>query len=232
MPALKSVLIRGENLMFQRPGGFTFSAPAFSVSAGEAVAVLGPSGSGKSTFLDLVAGVLRPSSGTLEAFGHDTNKLSLGALDQLRGDCIGVIFQEHNLLPFASVFQNVALGVQFSKARRARLKSGSLATEIAALLTAMDLDAETMMHRPAHTLSVGQRQRVAAARALLGDPPLVIADEPTSALDEGNQQRFMDLLHAARRASGAALLFVTHDPRLVQDFDRLIDLSDQGARLR
>ena len=79
---------------------------------------------------------------------------------------------------------------------------------------------------------VGQRQRVAAARALLGDPPLVIADEPTSALDEGNQQRFMDLLHAARRASGAALLFVTHDPRLVQDFDRLIDLSDQGAWLR
>ena len=164
------MLIRGENLLFQRPGGFELHVPDISVSAGEAVAILGPSGSGKSTLLDLIGGVLRPSSGMLEAFGQDTGRLSLGALDQLRGDCIGVIFQEHNLLPFASVFQNVALGVQFSKARRARLKSGSLATEIAALLTEMDLDAETMMHRPAHTLSVGQRQRVAAARALADQP--------------------------------------------------------------
>ena len=224
------MLIRGENLLFQRPGGFELYLPDISVSAGEAVAILGPSGSGKSTLLDLIGGVLRPSSGTLEAFGQDTGRLSLGALDRLRGDNIGVVFQEHNLLPFATVFQNVALGVQFSKVRRGRLKSGSLYAEIVKLLNAMDLDAEAILRRPAHTLSVGQRQRVAAARALLGEPPLIIADEPTSALDEGNQQRFMDLLQAARQASGSALLFVTHDSRLVTDFDRLIDLSDQGAR--
>ena len=122
----------------------------------------------------------------------------------------------------------MALGVQFSKVRRKRIANSSLSAEIERLLQAMDLSAEGLLQRPAHRLSVGQRQRVAAARALLGNPPLIIADEPTSALDEGNQQRFMELLQEARRDSGAALLFVTHDPRLVEDFDRLITL-DGGA---
>lgn len=225
---MTNVLIRAEDLHFRRPDGFELSLPAFSISAGETVAVLGPSGSGKSTLLDLIGGVLRPTSGQLEVFGQDASTLSLRAFDQLRGNNVGLVFQEHNLLPFATVEQNVALGVQFSKVRRKRIANSSLSAEIERLLQAMDLSAEGLLQRPAHRLSVGQRQRVAAARALLGNPPLIIADEPTSALDEGNQQRFMELLQEARRDSGAALLFVTHDPRLVEDFDRLITL-DGGA---
>jgi putative ABC transport system ATP-binding protein len=199
--------------------------PEFSITSGEAVAILGPSGSGKSTLLDLIGGVLRPSAGRMEVFGLDAGDLSLRAFDRLRGDNVGLIFQEHNLLPFATVQQNVALGVQFSKVRRQRLADRSLSSEITRLLDAMDLTSDGILQRPASSLSVGQRQRVAAARALLGNPPLIIADEPTSALDEGNQKRFMELLQDARRASGSALLFVTHDPRLVEDFDRLITLD-------
>lgn len=219
------MLIRGENLLFQRPGGFELYLPDISVSAGEAVAILGPSGSGKSTLLDLIGGVLRPSSGMLEAFGQDTGRLSLGALDRLRGDNIGVVFQEHNLLPFATVRQNVALGVRFSAARRARL-TGPVDAEIERLLTLMGLEPAAVLDRHASDLSVGQRQRVAAARALLGAPDLIIADEPTSALDEGNQARFMALLNAARQETGAALLFVTHDPRLVEGFDQVLRLDE------
>lgn len=222
---MTEILIRATDLNFRRPDGFELSLPEFAISAGEAVAILGPSGSGKSTLLDLIGGVLRPSAGRLEVFDHDAGKLSLRAFDRLRGDNIGLIFQEHNLLPFATVRQNVALGVQFSKVRRQRISHTSLPSEITRLLEAMDLHADGILQRPASSLSVGQRQRVAAARAMLGNPPLIIADEPTSALDEGNQKRFMQLLQDARQASGSALLFVTHDPRLVEDFDRLIELE-------
>ena len=90
----------------------------------------------------------------------------------------------------------------------------------------MGLEPAAVLHRHASDLSVGQRQRVAAARALLGAPDLIIADEPTSALDEGNQARFMALLNAARQETGAALLFVTHDPRLVEGFDQVLRLDD------
>ena len=227
MPALSDPLIEATDLRFERSNGFSLSLAGFSLAAEEAVAVLGPSGSGKSTLLDLIGGVVKPTSGCLSLFGQDTAALSSGALDRLRGDSMGLIFQEHNLLPFATVRQNVALGVQFSAARRARLPEAGLEVEISRLLSAMELTpAGGLLDRPAHTLSVGQRQRVAAARALLGSPELLIADEPTSALDEGNQARFMDLLQAARQASGAALLFVTHDPRLIKGFDRVIDLSE------
>lgn len=222
---MTEILIRATDLNFRRPDGFELSLPEFAISAGEAVAILGPSGSGKSTLLDLIGGVLRPSAGRLEVFDHDAGKLSLRAFDRLRGDNIGLIFQEHNLLPFATVRQNVVLGVQFSKVRRQRISHTSLTSEITRLLEAMDLQTDGILQRPASSLSVGQRQRVAAARAMLGNPPLIIADEPTSALDEGNQKRFMQLLQDARRASGSALLFVTHDPRLVEDFDRLIELE-------
>lgn len=220
-----TVLVSATDLLFERPGGFALSVPSFAIEAGEAVAVLGASGTGKSTLLDLVGGVLRPTSGALALFGHDVAQLSNSALDRLRGDHVGVIFQEHNLLPFATVRQNVALGVQFSAARRRHLRATALEDEIERLLDAMDLDATELLRRPAHTLSVGQRQRVAAARALLGAPSLIIADEPTSALDEGNQTRFLALLQEARKASGAALLFVTHDPRLTKGFDQVITLD-------
>lgn len=222
-------LIDASDLHFARKDGFALHLEALRLAPGERLAVLGASGSGKSTLLDLLCGVLRPDSGTLRLFGQDARALGGGALDRLRGEHIGLIFQEHNLLPFATVAQNVALGVQFSAARRRRL-SGSVRAETARLLRAMDLDPDAVMDRAAGALSVGQRQRVAAARALLGAPSLIIADEPTSALDADNQQRFMDLLQAAQTSSGAALIFVTHDPRLVQGFDRVLKLEEGAAR--
>ena len=220
------MVIEAEDLQFvRRGGGFSLTLPSFSMAAGEAMAVLGSSGSGKSTLLDLIGGVLRPTAGRLSLVGRDARGLSSTALDRLRGDRMGVIFQEHNLLPFATVRQNVALGVRFSAARRARL-TGPVDAEIERLLTLMGLEPAAVLHRHASDLSVGQRQRVAAARALLGAPDLIITDEPTSALDEGNQARFMALLNAARQETGAALLFVTHDPRLVEGFDQVLRLDE------
>ena len=220
------MVIEAEDLQFvRRCGGFSLTLPSFSMAAGEAMAVLGSSGSGKSTLLDLIGGVLRPTAGRLSLFGQDATGLSSTSLDRLRGDRMGVIFQEHNLLPFATVRQNVALGVRFSAARRARL-TRPVDAEIERLLTLMGLEPAAVLHRHASDLSVGQRQRVAAARALLGAPDLIIADEPTSALDEGNQARFMALLNAARQETGAALLFVTHDPRLVEGFDQVLRLDE------
>ena len=219
------MVIQASNLHFARRDGFTLTLPSFALAAGQTMAVLGPSGSGKSTLLDLISGVLQPSSGDLSLFGQDATALSGPALDRLRGDRMGLIFQEHNLLPFATVRQNVALGVRFSAARTQRLR-GPVGDEIDRLLTLMGLEPSTLGKRRATDLSVGQRQRVAAARALLGAPDLIIADEPTSALDEGNQARFMALLNAARKESDAALLFVTHDPRLVEGFDQVLRLDD------
>ncbi|MGB1146615.1 MAG: ABC transporter ATP-binding protein [Alphaproteobacteria bacterium] len=221
-------LIEATDLRFARKDGFELHVPSFALAPGERLAVLGSSGSGKSTLLDLLCGVLRPDSGVLRLFGQDVTTLGGGALDRLRGEHIGLIFQEHNLLPFATVAQNVALGVQFSAARRKRL-GASVQEETKRLLSAMDLDAADLMDRPAGKLSVGQRQRVAAARALLGAPELIVADEPTSALDADNQQRFMDLLQDAQSKSGAALIFVTHDRRLVSGFDRVLDLGEGAA---
>lgn len=218
-------LIEATDLYFARQDGFELRLPSLVLAPGDRLAVLGASGSGKSTLLDLLCGVLRPDSGRLNLFGEDARALGGGALDRLRGEHIGLIFQEHNLLPFATVAQNVALGVQFSAARRQRL-DGSVRAETRRLLSAMDLDAEAVMDRPAGQLSVGQRQRVAAARALLGAPALIVADEPTSALDADNQHRFMELLQAAQAQSSAALIFVTHDRRLVGDFDRVLTLAE------
>lgn len=216
--------IAARSLHLERPGGFRFDLPELDLAAGQSLAVLGPSGAGKSTLLDMICGVLKPTSGHLALFGQDVTALSGAQLDRLRGDRIGIIFQQHNLLPFASVRENIALPLRLSSARR-KAVGGQEEAEIRRLLSAVDLDPDTYMRRAVNALSVGQQQRVAAARALIGSPSLIVADEPTSALDRDNQDRFMDLLQDLRSQSGAALIFVTHEPRLAEGFDRVLELE-------
>ncbi len=196
------------------------------LAAGERVFVRGPSGSGKTTLLSLVGGVIQPQAGTVRVAGQALDRLSAGARDRFRADHVGFVFQMFNLLPYLSARDNILLACRFSAARRARLRgrNTSPAAELARLAERLDLGGDVLA-RAAAELSVGQQQRVAAARALIGRPGLIIADEPTSALDADRQQAFIDLLRGECAAAGAALLFVSHDLGLARHFDRVLDLT-------
>lgn len=198
----------------------------FELAAGERIFLQGPSGSGKSTLLSLIGGVLTPSAGHVSVLGQALGVLSSAARDRFRADHVGFIFQLFNLLPYLSAQDNILLSCRFSAARRERLQRAGRTPEdeMRRLAQHLDLSSE-LLHRPASALSVGQQQRVAAARALIGGPGLIVADEPTSALDADLQAAFLDLLLGECAASGAALLFVSHDPRLALRFDRVLNLS-------
>ena len=196
------------------------------IAAGERVFVHGPSGCGKSTLLALVAGVLHPTTGDVQVLGHSLSAMTSGARDRFRAEHLGVIFQTFNLLPFLSITDNVRLGYDFSHQRRARVTAAEGGAEgaIGRLLGQLGLEPE-IRGQAVRALSIGQQQRVAVARALIGGPDLVIADEPTSALDAGARDRFLDLLLGECDAAGSTLLFVSHDLGLAGHFDRSIDLA-------
>ena len=210
-----------QHLHFGWPGASadTVQIDRLTLAPGQTLFLRGPSGCGKSTLLSLAAGVLLPQAGTLQVLGQGWATLGAAARDQYRADHLGYVFQQFNLLPYLSVLDNVRLPLRFSKRRAARAGNGAAQ----ALLAATGL-APSLWPRPAGQLSVGQQQRVAAARALIGAPELVIADEPTSALDDDLRQAFMALLHDSCAAAGSALLFVSHDLRLAGRFDQVIDL--------
>ena len=220
--------VRLCGLRYRWPGGARdcLAIDALQLDAGERAFLRGPSGSGKTTLLSLVGGVILPQAGTVEVAGQALGALSAGARDRFRADHVGFVFQLFNLLPWLSARDNILLACRFAPQRRARIAAaGSTpAAEAARLAARLDLGAE-LLDRPAAQLSVGQQQRVAAARALIGRPGLVVADEPTSALDADRQQAFIDLLLEERAAAGAALLFVSHDARLAAHFDRVLDLA-------
>ena len=201
--------------------------PAFTLQRGESLFLRGPSGSGKSTLLGLISGVLTPQAGRIDVLGHDMAELSGAGRDRLRADHLGVIFQMFNLVPYLSVVGNVTLACRFSKRRMEVVSAaGGAQAEAVRLLSRLGLDDLDMLARKVGDLSVGQQQRVAAARALIGAPDIVIADEPTSALDADARDRFIALLGEEASRSGAALLFVSHDRSLSHHFDRSADLAE------
>lgn len=220
--------VRIEALRFAWPGGrVVLDIPAFEIGCGERVLLRGPSGSGKSTLLGLIGGVLKPTSGRVEVLGRNLGSLPAAARDRFRGEHLGFIFQMFNLLPFLSVIDNVLLPCRFNpgRAHRAGDSEQRRRAEAERLLAALGLEREAWAGRPVRELSVGQQQRVAAARALIGQPELVLADEPTSALDAQHRDRFLELLGRECARSGAALLFVSHDPALAPHFERVLELA-------
>lgn len=226
-------VLQASDLRFAYPGGQPLlSIPALELRAGETLFLFGPSGSGKSTLLNLLAGTLTAQSGTVRLAGFDLGQVGAARRDRIRGDHLGLLFQQFNLLPFMSVQDNVLLPCHFSRRRRqaACRRHGSEAAAARALLAALGLCADDIGQRPARMLSVGQQQRVAAARALIGDPELVMADEPTSALDADAQEQFLELLFRECARTNAALLFVSHDSRLAARFQRQENLLELNAR--
>ncbi len=217
-----------QNLGFAWPGqAELLDIPAFALATGERLFLAGPSGSGKTTLLGLLGGVQRPSRGRLCLLGHELGSLGARARDRLRADHCGFIFQQFNLLPFLDVHANVALACQFSPRRAARAaeRHGSVNAAIHTLLSHLGLP-PALQARKAGELSIGQQQRVAAARALIGQPELVIADEPTSALDADARAAFLDLLFGECAAAGSSLLLVSHDRSLASRFDRSLELGE------
>lgn len=194
------------------------------IDAGESVFLHGPSGCGKSTLLSLMAGVLTAQHGHIRLLEQDWASMSTASRDRHRVDHVGYIFQQFNLLPYLDVIDNVLLPCRFSSRRRqAAEKDASLHDAAAHWLRGMGLS-ETLWRRPARELSVGQQQRVAAARALIGSPALIIADEPTSALDEDRRDSFLDLLQSACASTQGALILVSHDRRIASRFARSVFL--------
>jgi len=221
-------LLEIHELGFAWPGqAELLDIPRFELERNQSLFLKGPSGSGKTTLLGLIGGVQKAQRGTVRLLGSDLATLSSGVRDRYRVDHTGYIFQQFNLLPFLSVAENVSLPCRFStlRAERARQRHGSVAQATASLLVHLGLS-EALFERRAEALSIGQQQRVAAARALIGQPELVIADEPTSALDADSREAFLQLLFAECREAGSSLLFVSHDQSLASLFDRSLSLSD------
>jgi len=216
--------IRGLCFRWSPEAHYELSVPEVQVQPGQTQFVSGPSGSGKSTLLALLAGLVRPQAGSIRVAGECLSSLRRGQRDRFRANHMGIIFQQFNLVPYLSPLENVLLPCRFSRHRRHR--AGASPREAALELMAdFGLAVETLP-RDVRQLSVGQQQRVAAARALIGDPELILADEPTSALDTEHRDRFLErLLSQAQRHNGT-VIFVSHDQGLAERFHVRRDIRD------
>ena len=189
------------------------------VAQGEFVALMGPSGSGKSTLLNLIAGIDKPASGTIEIGGVDIASLSEGELADWRAANVGFIFQFYNLLPVLSAFDNVELPLLLTD-----LSSRERHERVAAVLALVGLT-DRADHYPSE-LSGGQQQRVAIARALVTDPALIVADEPTGDLDRNTGEEVLSLLDQLVHELGKTIVMVTHDPKAASYGTGLVTLRD------
>ena len=205
-------------------GPCVLDIPELTLERGTRVFLFGPSGSGKTTLLGVLAGVLEANEGEVRVLGEDLASLSGARRDAFRAEHIGYVFQMFNLIPYLSVLDNITLPVRMHAGRRARL-DGKGVKETAAQL-AGHLRIGDLLKKPVTELSVGQQQRVAACRALIGSPELIVADEPTSSLDFDRREAFLELLFRECERAGATLVFVSHDRSLEGMFTRTISLPD------
>ena len=204
---------------YTAPGGeahTVLDVPEFILEAGQEVALRGASGTGKTTFLNCIAGILRPDQGDIELAGQNIAIASEGQRDQLRAQHIGYIFQTFNLLQGYTCLENVLLGMSFS---------GQANTQAAAAILKRVGLSDRMDYQPSE-LSVGQQQRVAVARALANRPQLVLADEPTGNLDPQNAREALQLIREVCRENQAALLLVSHDQAVLDQFEDSLDLAE------
>ncbi|MDR2351673.1 MAG: ABC transporter ATP-binding protein [Deltaproteobacteria bacterium] len=215
-----SAAVRLETVSFAWPKGEpVLKEISLEVNPGEMVFISGPSGGGKSTLLSLVAGIIVPKTGSITVAGIDLKSLSGAKRDKFRGERIGYIFQQFNLIPYLTPVENVLLPCRFSKVRSLKALENQTNLKMAAqtLLERLSIEPKEF-NKAASKLSVGQQQRVAAARALIGQPAILIADEPTSALDAELGISFVKLLKTECEAVGGSLLFVSHDRSLEVEF--------------
>jgi len=217
------VNIEGLKFRWSKQAHETLAIEKLRIELLEHTFLQGNSGSGKTTLLNLLCGINLCSSGDLEVLGEDLSALTSQRRDQFRGNHLGVIFQQFNLLPFLSVKENIELPCRFSKHRSTKI--ADINVEVLRLLDALDLPASILNNNIAE-LSAGQQQRVAACRAVIGSPELLIADEPTSALDVKNRDKFLKLLFQEADKHGSTIIFVSHDPAIAKHFPKQLNLAD------
>ena len=218
-------IVKIESLRFQwsKNNNFKIFVPKLEVGRGKKVLFLGESGSGKTTLLSLICGFLEPLSGSISINDKIISDLTSTNKDAYRSDNIGIIFQQFNLLPYANVIDNIILPLYFSKQRSKKVENK--------INAAMNLCGqlrlpESILNQKASNLSVGQQQRVAVARALIGSPSIIVADEPTSSLDTEAQELFLDLMFDQISKNSSTLLMVSHDKSLTNYFDHVIDINE------
>ena len=217
------IKIDSVRFYWSKKSNFKIFVPNLEIKKGEKVLLLGESGSGKTTLLSLMCGFLNPLSGNISINGNTINQLSSKTRDEYRADNIGIIFQQFNLLPYANVVDNVLLPLYFSKVRSNYVSNKK--EKVIELFKQLRLPDDIAQFR-ASSLSMGQQQRVAVARALIGNPSLIIADEPTSSLDADAQKIFLNLMFEQISENNSTLLMVSHDKSLSNQFDRLIDINE------
>ncbi len=216
-------IVKLDKLKFSyQTGDPVLDIDSMEIKKGERVFLHGPSGSGKSTLLNILSGVLSPQEGSIRILGKDINNLSQSKRDEFRGDYIGFIFQRFNLINYLSIAENISLPCRTSKVRKENLND-SMESEITRLVDHLNL--KPYINKKVSKLSVGQQQRVAVARALIGKPEIIIADEPTSSLDDDVTDKFIELLLRECNEKQTTVIFVSHDKRLAKHFDREIELK-------
>jgi len=190
---------------------------SLTVAAGQCLAIIGPSGSGKSTLLGLIAGLDSPSGGSVLIDGVDITRLDEDSLARLRGEKIGFVFQFFHLVPSLTALENILVPMEIAGRRDAPSRAQGLLDEVGL---------HDRGHHYPSQLSGGEQQRIAIARALANDPPLILADEPTGNLDSTNGRLILDLLLQVRKARRATLVLVTHDPSVAAIADARLTLRD------
>jgi putative ABC transport system ATP-binding protein len=208
-------MIEVKGVQFNYPSGPAFHFPDLSCAAGQHLLVLGQSGKGKTTLLHLLAGMIRPTAGSIHIQNTDISALGNRALDSFRGQHIGIIFQTAHFVNSIDVLDNLMLSP---------FLSGKKTKKEDALATLERLGVGQKAHEKPASLSVGEQQRCAIARAVFHKPSLILADEPTSALDDANTEQVIAMLEEQAAQTGAALIIVTHDKRLKDRFQKQITL--------
>ncbi len=215
-------MITVESLEFRyAEGDFFLHIPELAIEARATVAFIGPSGSGKTTLLNLIAGINLPRAGRIVTNNVELTSLDDGARRNFRVRNIGLVFQEFELLEYLTVLDNILLPYRINPAMQLDQTVRDRATQLAD-----SVDIGDKLNRYATRLSQGEKQRVAVCRALLPDPPLILADEPTGNLDPNNKDRVLDILFDYATRNGATLVTVTHDHDLVERFGRTVDFRD------
>lgn len=219
-PLGKMLLLENVKKSYVEPNGDllpVLDVDHFDVDVGEQMVIVGRSGCGKTTLLHVISGISRADEGIVTVDGIQIGSLAESVRDRFRADTIGYVFQTFNLLPGFSALENVMLGMTFARGRRDAGRARRL------------LDRMGLSHRLSHkpgTMSVGEQQRVAVARALANRPKLLLADEPTANVDRGNQQQVVDLIRETCEEENVALLLVTHAPEVARQFQRIDRLEE------
>ncbi|WP_100656942.1 ABC transporter ATP-binding protein [Alteromonas flava] len=216
---MNAIEIKDLQFSYSPSDATVIDIPAWTVKQGEQVFIVGPSGSGKSTLLNLLCGTLSPQKGVIELLQQSFSALPSRQRDRFRAKHIGVVFQQFNLIPYMTVEQNIQLAAYFGDNHIQENHD-----TLAAYFSLLNLP-ESLLEKPAATLSVGQQQRVAIARALINKPEILIVDEPTSALDKHARDGFMQLLLDCINGSNSTLLFVSHDETLAAHFNRTVHIK-------